>query len=207
MSDEKFKNAITQDNKSGKTILVLDTVHRRIDVRLVLRDGTLKVCEGEVSMRPDLDQKLGGVVRELLLSAGIAVSDVDIFAVVVGPGSWTGARVGVSAVKAYLMLGQRPVVELNSLEIAGLNFNGEGVLAMKSGRDNYFVMRNVGGDNVFLYEKLSNENIVSQNIKLFSDIDRGEYERNKMRVLFEKIENGEFAITPEPLYVTDFVVD
>ncbi|MFA7123224.1 MAG: tRNA (adenosine(37)-N6)-threonylcarbamoyltransferase complex dimerization subunit type 1 TsaB, partial [Candidatus Delongbacteria bacterium] len=42
---------------------------------------------------------LFGMIEDALKEGGITVREVDIFAVGTGPGSFTGLRVGVSAVK------------------------------------------------------------------------------------------------------------
>jgi tRNA threonylcarbamoyladenosine biosynthesis protein TsaB len=62
-------------------------------------------------------------VAEVLQSAGVTLADLDAIVVVNGPGSFTGARVGVSAVKGFAEGRNIPVVALSRLE----------VLARKSG--------------------------------------------------------------------------
>lgn len=56
-------------------------------------------------------------VAELLRSSGLAITAVDAFAVVCGPGSFTGLRVGLSAVKAMAEVTGRPVIGLSRLAI------------------------------------------------------------------------------------------
>ena len=52
----------------------------------------------------------------LLAEASIRLTDVDAFGVVVGPGAFTGLRVGVATVKGLAYAGGAPVVEVSSLE-------------------------------------------------------------------------------------------
>ncbi len=46
------------------------------------------------------------------------LADVDVFSVCVGPGSFTGMRVGMAAVKGFSAAGNKPIVAVTSLEAA-----------------------------------------------------------------------------------------
>jgi tRNA threonylcarbamoyladenosine biosynthesis protein TsaB len=52
----------------------------------------------------------------LLAEANLKLSDVQAFGVVVGPGSFTGLRVGIATVKGLAYAGSVPVVGVSSLE-------------------------------------------------------------------------------------------
>lgn len=53
----------------------------------------------------------------LLLKANLSLADIDMFAVDIGPGSFTGARVSVNVVRAYAHLLNKPIYAENSLKI------------------------------------------------------------------------------------------
>lgn len=46
--------------------------------------------------------KLMPLLDELLKETNVKISDIDLFACDIGPGSFTGIRIGVSTVKAFL---------------------------------------------------------------------------------------------------------
>jgi tRNA threonylcarbamoyladenosine biosynthesis protein TsaB len=76
----------------------------------VLRYRNLKTaCVLEDSILPALDKMLD--------SAGIKFSQLDGFAIALGPGSFTSLRVGISTVKAFAMATGRPVVGIPTLDI------------------------------------------------------------------------------------------
>ncbi len=55
------------------------------------------------------------LIERLLLEAGTPLSDVGLFAVDVGPGSFTGVRIGVSAINAMAAAQGKRVVPVSSL--------------------------------------------------------------------------------------------
>jgi tRNA threonylcarbamoyladenosine biosynthesis protein TsaB len=63
-------------------------------------------------------------VETLLQTAGTDVSSVDAFAVTVGPGAFTGVRVGIAFVKGLALATGRPVIALSSLELLAMNASG-----------------------------------------------------------------------------------
>ena len=64
------------------------------------------------------------MVKSLLSDIGKTVQDVDIFAAADGPGSYTGLRIGISAVQALAYAGEKKCVGVSTLE--GLAWNNCG---------------------------------------------------------------------------------
>lgn len=56
----------------------------------------------------------------------IALKDFDVFGCVVGPGSFTGIRIGLSVIKGFGYANNKPVVGVNSLELLAHNVDTEG---------------------------------------------------------------------------------
>ena len=61
------------------------------------------------------------LIERLLSSVEITKGQVDLFAVTVGPGSFTGLRVGTSTVKGLAFALQKPVVGVCTLDALALN--------------------------------------------------------------------------------------
>lgn len=54
-------------------------------------------------------------VESVLENAGISVKDVDLIAVIAGPGSFTGVRIGVCAARALAHAAEKRVLRVNAL--------------------------------------------------------------------------------------------
>ena len=81
----------------------------------VLRDGKLV---GECYLNAGLthSQTLMALIDSVLSLSGLTVGDVEAFAVAHGPGSFTGIRIGVSAVKGLSFPRKTPCFGVSTLE-------------------------------------------------------------------------------------------
>ena len=73
---------------------------------------------GVIELHPrQFSAELIPAIAELLQTSGGRLADLDAFAVVSGPGSFTGLRVGLSAVKALAEATGKPILTLSRLAI------------------------------------------------------------------------------------------
>lgn len=56
------------------------------------------------------------MIEDARVESGLAYSDIDRFVVTVGPGTFTGVRVGVAAVRGFALATGRPAVGVTTLE-------------------------------------------------------------------------------------------
>jgi tRNA threonylcarbamoyl adenosine modification protein YeaZ/ribosomal-protein-alanine acetyltransferase len=100
-------------NIAPMVILALETATRR---------GSVALCDGDVCVARDGDEsrthgeRLPNELLDWLTTHGRRLDDVDAFAVVTGPGSFTGLRVGVAAIQGLALAGERRVVAVPTLE-------------------------------------------------------------------------------------------
>jgi len=62
-------------------------------------------------------ERLMPMIAEVMSAAGRTFADIERFAVTIGPGTFTGVRVGVAAARAFALSAERPVVGISSLEV------------------------------------------------------------------------------------------
>ncbi|MBQ3431261.1 MAG: tRNA (adenosine(37)-N6)-threonylcarbamoyltransferase complex dimerization subunit type 1 TsaB [Clostridia bacterium] len=66
-------------------------------------------------------QTLMPMVEEVLAKANLTVKDIDLFAVTNGPGSFTGVRIGVAAIKGLAFSAHTPCIGISTLEAIAAN--------------------------------------------------------------------------------------
>lgn len=72
--------------------------------------------------------KLMPLVDKLLKKTSINIKDIDLFACDIGPGSFTGIRIGVSTIKAFLDVTNKKAIGVTSLEILAQNVKEDGIV-------------------------------------------------------------------------------
>lgn len=79
-------------------------------------------------------------IAALLQKHSFTKADIDAFVVVSGPGSFTGLRVGLAAVKALAEILKKPIVPISLLELMAVSTRQEGnvVAALDGGRGEVF---------------------------------------------------------------------
>lgn len=63
-------------------------------------------------------------VDQALSASNLTCGDIDLFAVVAGPGSFTGVRLGVCAAKGFAHAAGKPCVAIHALEALSMNLAG-----------------------------------------------------------------------------------
>lgn len=83
-------------------------------VALVAGDTVVAECRLNVAVTHS--ERLLAAVDHVLTVAGLPLADVDALAVAVGPGSFTGLRIGVSTVKSLAFATGKPLVGVPTLD-------------------------------------------------------------------------------------------
>ncbi len=111
------------------TILALDTSGKIASCTL-LRRGEAPATLCQDSMR-DHSSTLLSLCRRLLRDACVSVGDVDLFAAAVGPGSFTGVRIGTAAVKGFGWTQNKPCAAVSSLLAMAWQHKRDGVVCCR----------------------------------------------------------------------------
>ena len=100
-------------------LLTIDTTTSCCGVALT--DEGRILAEYLVNLDRRLSSRLLSIVQMCLDDTGIALQELDGFAVALGPGSFTGVRIGVATVKGLAQATGKPAVGFSSLEMLALN--------------------------------------------------------------------------------------
>ena len=107
-------------------------------------DGEIVASEQVVTDRRHAEE-LTPMVASVLAAVGWSVGDVDTFAVDVGPGRFTGLRVGLATVRTLALAVDAPVVGLTSLELLAAEHAGPVCAVVDARRNEVFQQRFVDG--------------------------------------------------------------
>jgi len=99
-------------------ILAVETSTEKASV-CVLKDG-LKVSFVSAEGNRAHNKLLFGMIGQVMEEAGVSAKDIDLFAVGSGPGSFTGLRVGVSAVKGMAIGAHKKILPVPSIDAVAL---------------------------------------------------------------------------------------
>src|SRR6266536_3609697 len=80
-------------------------------------------------------------ISALMLKHNLSKDNIEAFAVVSGPGSFTGLRVGLAAVKALAEILQKPIASVSLLEAISraAGIGGQAIAVLDAGRGEIYV--------------------------------------------------------------------
>ena len=95
-------------------ILVLDCAVSKISIAVKFDDKMIAQTY-DIGMRQS--EILVPAIDDILQKAGITAEDLDFSAITIGPGSFTGLRLGISALKAIELAYNVPIYGVSSLQV------------------------------------------------------------------------------------------
>ncbi|MDD5450583.1 MAG: tRNA (adenosine(37)-N6)-threonylcarbamoyltransferase complex dimerization subunit type 1 TsaB [Desulfovibrionales bacterium] len=87
-----------------------------------LTDNGAVLAEYSLFSNETHSRRLLQAVEHLLAQTGLAFNDIDGLAVAIGPGSFTGIRIGLATFKGLALATGKPVVGISSLDALAANF-------------------------------------------------------------------------------------
>ncbi len=117
----------------NKTILGIDTAGEVLGV--ALSKGEKLVAERYIDCGLKHSVNLMKAIEGCLRDADTDIGDVDVFAVVAGPGSFTGIRIGVCTAKAFCDATDKKGIAINALDALAASNKGISTCAMIDARN------------------------------------------------------------------------
>lgn len=82
------------------------------------------LSEDFVNYKKTHSETLAPMIDHCLVGAGLDIKDIDLFCCAVGPGSFTGLRIGIGMIKAFSHASSKPAVGVNTLDALAWNEKG-----------------------------------------------------------------------------------
>lgn len=142
-------------------VLGIDTCSSLCGVAIVVDNFT--VANFQINIPNYHDEKLVLMIRDILNTASLKIDDIDAISVAIGPGSFTGIRIGMSAAKGLAISQNKPIIGVSTLDALAYKmkdlinfFNTSKVCSViDAKRDEvYFSIYNVSGtiSRIYNYE-------------------------------------------------------
>jgi tRNA threonylcarbamoyladenosine biosynthesis protein TsaB len=96
-------------------LLAVDTSTQSVGIALF--DGNQILCEESWVSRRYHTVELANAVQSNLFRAGLSAADLHVLAIAIGPGSFTGLRIGLALIKGIAYTHQLPVIGIPTLDI------------------------------------------------------------------------------------------
>lgn len=112
--------------------LAIDTSGKYMSVVAYSEEKTVKIFLDDCTMKHSvvLMEKIDEAFSRAHLSAG----ECDFFATVIGPGSFTGIRIGISTVKGLCYAAGKPALAVTSFDCIAYNAEGKRIALVDAGR-------------------------------------------------------------------------
>lgn len=120
-------------------ILAMDTATRTLN--LGLKFGGDRIVKIGESVEKTHGQILMNKIDHLFQTAGLKITDLEALVVSLGPGSFTGLRIGLAAAKGLAVAQNLSMVGVTLFQVAALrlrNEPGESLILLPSRRDEYY---------------------------------------------------------------------
>ena len=111
LADLKRWSALTEQEL---WMLALETSGDVCSVALMSNAGVIEEVTFQHSMH--LSERLMGTIEDLLAPHSLAITQITRFAVGVGPGSFTGTRIGITTAKTLAAVLKRPIYGISTLQ-------------------------------------------------------------------------------------------
>lgn len=170
--------------------LALDTTKLKSYIFLnVNGKNTIKVLEETRKVSENLLVE----VDNILSKNGLNLDDIDVFGAVVGPGSFTGVRIGLATLKAFNNALNKKLVKVDSFEAFAETIQN-GVLILSSTKTAVY------------YAKFETSKIIDMGVAEIDKLNEV-FKGNKLYIIEENlknIENTEFIDNYETLVLKEF---
>lgn len=151
-------------------ILAIDTSSKVCSVAIT--EDTKKIIELHSDDEKTHSVKLMPMINEAFKSTNLTLDNIDLLVCSVGPGSFTGVRIGISTIKAFADVKKIPVVQVSSLEGLAYNVIDENIPITQLSSTLFCSLIDANNSNVYcgLYRYYNNclnqvTDLVSENIE------------------------------------------
>lgn len=126
--------------------LAVDTTSRYLTVLAKKGERKKLICLEDCAMKHS--RMLMGEIERAMDEVNLTPAECDFFAAATGPGSFTGIRIGISAVKGFAVGTGKPVKAVTSFDLLAYNVNSENFYTVIDAGRGYFYVCGYGAGKI-----------------------------------------------------------
>lgn len=160
-------------------VLGIDSSTMTLSIALIENDKIL--FESNIHQMKSMSERLQPTLVELLAEQDITMDKIDLYGVSVGPGSFTGLRIGITAVKIFGRVFNKPVCGISTMRTMAYGAKGNAVIApmLDARRDRCYtgiysydgdILKTIEKDDVIELETALNRCIQYKKVLITGDI-------------------------------------
>lgn len=124
-------------------ILIVNTAFENANY-IVVKNEQIFGCEADSNSKHSETSLVN--IDKMLTQSGLALEDLDVIAVNIGPGSFTGIRIGVAVVKGFASaFPQIKLIGFDSFSPLAYAHPDKKLVCIKASKDDYYVAQNTSG--------------------------------------------------------------
>lgn len=187
----------SNDKRGNMNILAIDTTSTGLSIALIKGDEMFSFTK-EIG-KSGHSATLMVEVDKLLKDKGVDVNTLDVVGVVVGPGSFTGIRIGVSAMTAIAFATGAKRVRVTSFDLLAYN-RGKVLCGVDAGHGNLYLAECEDG-RVLLQSFVEAKDAASLNMDEIVFAPCEDTDKVLANVVLKKAQDGDFVDVFEPYYM------
>lgn len=165
-------------------VLAIDTSSQVLGVAVLDEDG--QGAEFNFNMGLKAASHLVPTIKKVLEFSGTGLKEIDAYCLSIGPGSFTGLRIGVCAIKALWLADKKKVAAVPTLDVLARNtpdIKGRACVVVDAKKGKFYVCFYVYRNNILKritpYLLIDNEELSEKNKKYKPEVILGDGSPNK----------------------------
>jgi tRNA threonylcarbamoyladenosine biosynthesis protein TsaB len=172
-------------------ILALDTSSEVVSIAIVRGDEMMSALSRKAERRES--ERLWSDIDKILGNVGMKIQDINLYGVSIGPGSFTGLRIGLAAVKGFALATKAPVIGVTSLEASAMGVpSGSSVCALVNAHadDVYSQLFTIDPDGVPIHQNEPAVSRAPEAVKRVEQIDNLVFAGSAIERCLDAIRDG-----------------
>ncbi len=184
-------------NKNSMKAILIDTTSSKLGVALI--DGKSVFSSLQEVGKSGHSTVLMPVIDTLLKENKVSIDDIDTIGVVVGPGSFTGIRIGVATATALAFSLNAKRIAITAFELLAYN-REKAIVAVDAGHGNLYVANCENGE-VKSTDFIDGEEAKKVDRSQFDFDPSGDYVETLVAIASKKVQNKDYVSVFEPYYM------